>query len=108
MDNIYVNLHRFFKQCIFALQAAGSKLAIDIQHHSDNLQQLGQKLTDVKKLLKSSRDSQLSLYENVDHIRSRLSKLSENYESIAKERERAQELSCNAMNETVCYCLNYK
>ena len=62
-------------------------MAIDIQHHSDNLQQLGQKLTDVKKLLTFSRDSQLSLNENVDHIRSKLSKLSKNYESIAKERE---------------------
>ena len=69
------------------MQAAGSKLAIDIQHHSDNLQHLGQKLTELEKLLKSSRDSLLSLNENADHIRSKLSKLSENYESIAKERE---------------------
>ena len=62
-------------------------MAIDIQHHSDNLQHLGQKITEVEKLLKSSRDSQLSLNENVDDIRSKLSKLSESYESIAKERE---------------------
>ena len=71
-------------------------MAIDIQHHSDNLQHLGQKLTEVEKLLKSSRDSQLSLNENADYIRSKLSKLSENYESIAKERESTgTKLQCN-------------
>ena len=47
----------------------------------------------MKKLLKSSRDSQLSLK---DHIRSKLSELSENYESIAKERESTgAKLQCN-------------
>lgn len=62
-------------------------MASDIHHHSDNLQEIGQRLTEVEKLLKSSRDSQVSLNEDVDHIRSKLLKLSKSYEGTAKERD---------------------
>ena len=65
-------------------------MATELSHHRGDLGQLGQKLTKVEKLLKSSRDSQVSLNESVDDIRNKLSKLGEEYEKAAKERDNTE------------------
>ena len=52
--------------------------------------QLGQKLTEKDKLLKSFRDMQISLNETADHIRSKLSKLGEDYQKAAIERDNTE------------------
>ena len=65
-------------------------MAAEISHHRDHLWQLRQKLTEKEKLIKSSRDSQVSLNESVDHIRSKLSKLGEEYEKAAMERDNTE------------------
>ena len=65
-------------------------MASEISYHRDDLWQLGQKLTEKEKVLKSSRDSQISLNESVNHIRSKLSKLGEEYEKAAIERDNTE------------------
>ena len=65
-------------------------MATELSHHRDDLCQLGEKLTKVEKLLKSSRDSQVSLNESVDQIRSKLSKLGKEYEKAAIERDNTE------------------
>ena len=65
-------------------------MAAEISHHRDDLWQLGQMLTEMDKLLKSSRDSQISLNGSVDHIRSKLSKLGEEYHKAAIERDNTE------------------
>ena len=65
-------------------------MATEISYHRDDLWQLGQKLTEKEKVLKSSRDSQISLNETAEHIRSKLSKLGEEYEKAAIERDNTE------------------
>ena len=79
-------------------------MATELSHHRDDLWQLGQKLTKVEKLLKSSRDSQLSLNASVDHIRSKLSTLGEEYEKAALERDNTERKLQH--NESDCVLLS--
>ena len=65
-------------------------MATEISYHRDDLWQLGQKLTEKEKVLKSSRASQISLNETADHIKSKLSKLGEEYEKAAIERDNTE------------------
>ena len=65
-------------------------MTAEISHHRDHLLQLQQRLTEKEKLIKSSRDSQVSLNESVDIIRSKLSKLGEEYEKAAIERDNTE------------------
>ena len=65
-------------------------MATEISYHRDDLWQLGQKLTEKEKVLKSSRASQISLSETADHIKSKLSKLGEEYEKAAIERDNTE------------------
>ena len=65
-------------------------MTAEISHHRDHLWQLRQKLTEKEKLVKSSGDSRVSLNESVDYIRSKLSKLGEEYEKTAIERDNTE------------------
>ena len=59
----------------------------EAHYHVDEFQQLGRKLSGIEQLLKTSRDSQIPLNENVNSIVSELTKLGKEVQKLAHDRE---------------------
>ena len=59
----------------------------EVQSHRDYLQQIGGRLLEIEQLLKSSRDLQLPLNENVTSVVSELTKLSEQVQKLSQDIE---------------------
>ena len=68
------------------MQATGSELT-EVHYHRDEFQQLSGRLSEIEQLLKSSRDSQVPLNENVNNLKSELNKLGKEMLKLAQDRE---------------------
>ena len=68
------------------MKAAGSE-PTEVHYHGDEFLQLGGRLSKNEQLLKTKRDSQASLNENVNNLVSELTKLGKEVQKLAKERE---------------------
>ena len=64
-------------------KATGSEPSEAI-YHRDEFQQLGIRLSEIEQLLKTSRDSQVPLNENVNNLMSELTKLGKEVQKIAQ------------------------
>ena len=70
-----------------AQKAAGSR-STGVHFHRDEFQQLARRLSEIEKLLKASRDSQVPLNENENHLVSELTRLGKEVQKLAQEREK--------------------
>ena len=68
------------------MQATGSE-STEVHYHRDEFKQLGGRLSEIEQLLKTSRDSQLPLNENVNNLVSELNKLGKEVLKLAQDRE---------------------
>ena len=68
-------------------KAAASELTAEVQHHKDDLQQIGRRLMEKEQLLKSLRDLQIPLNGNVTSVVSELTKLSEQVQKLSQDRD---------------------
>ena len=68
------------------MQAAGSE-STEVHYHRDEFKQLGGRLSEIEQLLKTSRDSQVPLNENVNNLMSELNKLGKEVLKLAQDRE---------------------
>ena len=66
------------------MQATGSE-STEVHYHREEFQQLGRRLSKIEHLLKTSRDSQVPLNENVNSIVSELTKLGKEVEKLAQD-----------------------
>ena len=66
------------------MQATGSE-STEVHYHREEFQQLGGRLSEIEQLLKTSRDSQVPLNENVNSIVSELTKLGKEVEKVAQD-----------------------
>ena len=66
------------------MQASGST---EVHYHKDEFQQLGGRLSEIEHLLKTSRDSQVPLNENVNTLMSELIRLGKQVLKLAQDRE---------------------
>ena len=66
------------------MQATGSE-STEVLYDRDEFKQLGGRLSDIEQLLKTSRDSQVPLNENVNSIVSKLTKLGKEVEKVAQD-----------------------
>ena len=78
----------------------------EVQPHRDYLQQMGGKLLEIEQLLRSSRDLQLPLNDNVTSVISELTKLSVQEQKLSQDRDNTE--SYSAMKEIVCCYLKCK
>ena len=69
---------------MYGHKAAGST---GVHFHRDEFQQLAGRLSEIEQLLKTSRDSQVPLNENVNNLVSELTKLGKEVWKLAQERE---------------------
>ena len=81
LENYFI----FADHCL--LKAAASQLTAEVQPHRNDLQQIGGRLMEIEQLLKSSRDLQLPLNENVTNVVSELAKLSKQVQKLSQERD---------------------
>ena len=79
------DIHFYFCHCTL-MQAAGSA-STKTQYHKDEFQQLGRRLSEIEQLLKTERDSQLPLNENVNNLVSKLTKLDKELQKLSQDRE---------------------
>ena len=68
------------------MQATGSE-STEVHYHRDEFKQLGGRLSEIEQLLKTSRDSQVPLNENVNNLVSELNKLGKEVLKLAQDRE---------------------
>ena len=68
------------------MQATGSEFT-EVHYHRDEFKQLGGRLSEIEQLLKTSRDSQVPLNENVNNLVSELNKLGKEVLKLAQDRE---------------------
>ena len=66
------------------MQATGSE-STEVHYHRDEFQQLGGRLSELERLLKTSRDSQVPLHENVNNVLNELTKLGKEVQKIAQD-----------------------
>ena len=66
------------------MQATGSE-STEVHYHKDEFQQLGRRLSEIEQLLKTSRDSQVLLNEDVNNLVSELTKLGKEVEEVAQD-----------------------
>ena len=66
------------------MQATGSE-STEVHYHREEFQQLGGRLSEIEQLLKTSRDSQVPLNENVNNLVSELTKLGKEVEKVAQD-----------------------
>ena len=66
------------------MQATGSE-STEVLYDRDEFKQLGGRMSDIEQLLKTSRDSQVPLNENVNSIVSKLTKLGKEVEKVAQD-----------------------
>ena len=71
------------------VKAAGS-VSTEVHHHRDEFQQLGGRLSEIEQLLKTSRESQVPLNENVNNLVSELTKLGNEVLKLAQDRENTE------------------
>ena len=62
----------------------------EVHYHRDEFQRLGRRLSEIEHLLKTSRDSQVPLNENVNSIVSELNKLGKEVQKLVQERDNAE------------------
>ena len=84
LENYFI----FADHCL--LKAAASQLTAEVQPHRDDLQQIGGRLMEIEQLLKSSRDLQLPLNENVTNVVSELAKLSMQVQKLSQDRDNTE------------------
>ena len=84
LENYFI----FADHCL--LKAAASQLTAEVQPHRNDLQQIGGRLMEIEQLLKSSRDLQLPLNENVTNVVSELAKLSMQVQKLSQERDNTE------------------
>ena len=68
------------------MQTTGSE-STEVHYHREEFQQLGGRLSEIEQLLKTSRDSQVPLNENVNNLMSELTKLGKEVQKLAQDRE---------------------
>ena len=68
------------------MQATGSEFT-EVHYHRDEFKQLSGRLSEIEQLLKTSRDSQVPLNENVNNLVSELNKLGKEVLKLAQDRE---------------------
>ena len=68
------------------MQATGSEFT-EVHYHRDEFKQLGGRLSEIEQLLKTSRDLQVPLNENVNSLMSELNKLGKEVLKLAQDRE---------------------
>ena len=66
------------------MQATGSE-STEVHYHRNEFQQLGERLSELEQLLKTSRDSQVPLHENVNNVLNELTKLGKEVQKIAQD-----------------------
>ena len=71
-------------------KVAGSELTASICHLRDELCQIEGRLTETNQLLKTSRESQVPLNEKLNNTASKLTKLGEEVQKIAEDRDRTE------------------
>ena len=72
----------FICMWLYGHKAAGST---GVHFHRDEFQQLARRLSEIEQLLKTSRDSQVPLNENVNNLVSELTKLGKEVEKVAQD-----------------------
>ena len=78
----------FADHCL--LKVAASEFTAEVQPHRDDLKQIGGRLMEIEQLLKSSRDLQLPLNENVTNVVSELAKLSMQVQKLSQDRDNTE------------------
>ena len=68
------------------MQATGSE-SIEVHYHNEKFQRLSGKLSEIEQLLKTSRDAQVPLNENVKDLMGELNKLGKEALKLAQDRE---------------------
>ena len=76
--------------CSLFIKAAASGLTPETHPRRDDLQQIGGRLVEIEQLLKSSRDLQLPLNENVTNVVSKLAELSGQVQKLSQDRENTE------------------
>ena len=71
------------------IKAAGVE-STEVRYHKDEFQRLGRRLSEIEQLLKTSRDSQLPLKEDLSNLVSELNKLGKEVRKFAQERDRTE------------------
>lgn len=79
----YIN----FYFCHYTLMQAAGAGSTEPQYNKDEFQQLGRRLSEIEQLLKTSRDSQLPLNEDVSNLVSELTEVGKEVQKLAQERE---------------------
>ena len=67
------------------VKVAGAE-STEVHYHRDEFQQLGRRLSEIEQLLKTSRDSQVPLNEDVSNLVGELTKLNQEMWKLAQER----------------------
>jgi len=79
------NLFYFADHC--SLKAAASELVAEVCRHRDDLQQIGERLMEIERRSKQSKDSQLPLKEDETSIMNKLTELSEQVQQISQDKD---------------------
>ena len=83
-----------FCYCMLNIKAAGAG-STEAHYHKDEFQQLGRRLSEIEQLLKTSRDSQVPLNEDVSNLVGEMTKLSQEMRKLAQEKNMTEsELKC--------------